>query len=83
MKIEYSASVKTDAGWRNVTISADADRVSPGFAVVTAVTAIDGNPPAYGMSRTGARRQSFSGFYVANRETGTRKRLSACSIVES
>ena len=82
MKIEYTASVFTPAGWRGVTIAADAERVSAGMARVLAVTAIDGEDPRPGMSRTGARRQQFNGAGVAAREVGARKRLSACSILE-
>jgi hypothetical protein len=78
--IDYTASVFTAAGWRSVTITADADQTSPGMATVTRVTAIDGEAPAYGMSRTGAKRQSFNGQAIAKRELGARKRLSACTI---
>jgi peptide deformylase len=80
MIIEYTASVFTPAGWRGVTIRAIAERVSAGMARVTAVTAIDGEDPRPGMSRTGARRQQFNGAGVAAREIGVRKRLSACNI---
>ena len=83
MKIEYTASVFTPAGWRGVTIAADAERISAGMARVLAVTAIDGETPASTMSRTGARRQQFSGSSVAAREVGARKRLSACSVLEA
>ena len=82
MKIEYTASVFTPAGWRNVTIAADAERVSANYARVLAVTAIDGETPAGTMSRTGARRQQYSGSGVAAREVGARKRLSACNVLE-
>ena len=83
MKIEYTASVFTPAGWRGVTIAADAERVSAGMARVTAVTSIDGEDPRPGMSRTGARRQQYNGAGVAAREVGARKRLSACSVLEA
>ena len=79
--IEYTTGVFTPAGWRSVTITAEADQTSAGMATVTAVTAIDGEDPAYGMSRTGARRQQFNGLAIALREAGARKRLSACTIV--
>ena len=82
MKIEYTASVHTPAGWRGVKIAADAERISAGMARVTAVTAIDGETPAGRMSRTGARRQEYSGAGVAAREVGARKRLSACNVLE-
>ena len=82
MIIEYSASVFTPAGWRGVTITADAERVSPGMARVTAVRAINGETPTGTMSRTGAKRQQFHGTGIAAREIGQRKRISACYVVE-
>jgi hypothetical protein len=78
--IDYTTSVFTPAGWRSVTITAEADQTSAGMATVTKVTAIDGEAPAYDMSRTGARRQAFNGLAIALREIGARKRLSACTI---
>ena len=83
MKIEYTASVHTPAGWRGVTIAADAERVSAGYARVLAVLAIDGENPRPGMSRTGARRRQFNGAGVAAREVGALKRLSACNVLEN
>lgn len=83
MRIEYTASVFTAAGWRSVAIAADAERVSDGMARVVAVTAIDGEDPRPGMSRTGARRQQYNGAAIAAREVGARKRLSACEILEN
>jgi hypothetical protein len=83
MRIEYTASVFTAAGWRSVAITADAERVSDGMARVVAVTAIDGEDPRPGMSRTGARRQQFNGAAIAAREVGARKRLSSCSLLEA
>ena len=81
MQIRYQSSVYTPAGWRFVRIDADATQISPGYATVERVTAIDGDPPTLIMSRTGARRQEFSGLAVAKREVGARKRLSACTII--
>lgn len=83
MRIEYTASVFTAAGWRSVAITADAERVSDGMARVVVVTAIDGEDPRPGMSRTGARRQQYNGAAIAAREVGARKRLSACSLLEA
>ena len=57
MIIEYNASVKTEAGWRSVTIRAEAERISAGMARVTKVILIDAEVPGYGMSRTGARKR--------------------------
>jgi len=81
IRIKYTASVFTAAGWRSVTVAADADQISAGMATVTRVTAIDGEAPSYGMSRTGARRQQYNGQAIAKREIGARKRLSACAII--
>ena len=81
MKIEYSASVYTAAGWRSVTITADAAQVSAGMARVDQVTAIDGAPPVGYTSRTGARRQQYHAAGIALREIGKRKRISTCRII--
>lgn len=81
--IEYSTSVYTPAGWRNVTIRAEAERISAGMARVVRVVAINGETPAGTMSRTGARRQEFRGTGIAEREVGARKRLSACAILST
>ena len=83
LTIEYNASVYTPAGWRNVTIRAEAERISAGMARVTRVAAINGETPAGTMSRTGARRQQYHGTGVAKREVGARKRLSACAILST
>jgi len=80
IRIRYTTSVFTAAGWRSVTVAADADQISAGMATVTRITAIDGEAPSYGMSRTGARRQQYNGQAIAKREIGARKRLSACAI---
>lgn len=81
LTITYTASVFTPAGWRSVRITATADRISAGMARVTAVTAIDGDKPTCGMSRTGAKRQTYNGAGIAQREIGARKRLSACQVL--
>jgi len=81
IRIKYTASVFTGAGWRSVTIAAEADQISAGMATVTRVTGIDGEAPRVGMSRTGARRQQYNGQAIAAREIGARKRLSACAVI--
>ena len=81
--ISYETGVHTQAGWRTVTIDAAAEKVSAGMAVVKTVTHIDGEEPHYGMSHTGARRQSYNGKGIALREVGARKRLSACRVEEA
>ena len=81
MNIKYNASVHTPAGWRGVTITAEAEKVSAGMAKVIKVVAIDGESPTATMSVTGAKRQQFWGTGVAEREVGAKKRLSACEVI--
>ena len=81
IRIKYASSVFTGAGWRSVTIAAEAEQTSAGMATVARVTAIDGEAPSYGMSRTGAKRQQYNGQAIAAREIGARKRLSACAVI--
>jgi hypothetical protein len=83
MLITYNASVHTAAGWRHVTIRAEAERLSAGMAKVTKVIDIDGESPTGTRSRTGARRQQYYAGGVAMREVGARKRISACVVEES
>jgi hypothetical protein len=81
IRIKYTTSVFTAAGWRSVTVAAEADQISAGMATVTRITGIDGEAPSAGMSRTGARRQQYNGQAIAKREIGARKRLSACALI--
>ena len=81
MKVSYTSSVKVPAGWRSVTVVALVEKISAGMGKVVEVLTIDGSTPAYGQSRTGARRQEFNGKYWAESQIGSKKRLSACSIV--
>ena len=83
MVITYTSSVKVDAGWRSIGITAKAIRLSPGMCQVTEVLTVDGETPAYGQSRTGAKRQSFNGHYWVRQEIGKKKRISSCDISES
>ena len=76
--ITYTTSVFTQAGWRPVTISAEAEQVSAGMARVIRVIKIDGEDPVGYTSRTGALRQQYHAAGIAQREVGARKRLSAC-----
>jgi hypothetical protein len=81
IKIKYSTSVFTPAGWRSVCIRAIANKISEKMAEVTEVTAIDGDAPVNNMSRNGSRRQRYNGKSISLREVGAKKRLSACSIL--
>jgi hypothetical protein len=84
MIVQYSTSVYTPAGWRDVSITAEATPSATGkMATVERVIAIDGEKPAPTMSRTGAKRQQFHGTAIASREVGKRKRLSACRIAKA
>lgn len=80
LTITYTASVYTKAGWRGVSIKAEARQISAGMAKVNRVLEIDGETPRGTMSRTGAHRQQYWGTGVAQREVGARKRLSACEV---
>jgi len=81
--IRYATSVFTQAGWRSVTITANAVPSPTGkMAQVTEVLLIDGEVPKGTMSRTGAKRQQYHGKSIAAREQGANKRISACVIVE-
>ena len=76
LTIEYKASVKTPAGWRSVYMTATAKKLSEKRVEIVEVTAIDGEPVQYNMSRTGANRQKFNGAYFADQEAGKKKNIS-------
>ena len=78
VQANYSASVLTAAGWRNVTITAKIKKTTNKMGEVVDVVAIDDECPARSMSRTGANRQRYNGISIASREVGKKKRLSAC-----
>jgi hypothetical protein len=82
MKIQYTGSVKTPAGWRSVRFTAEARAISAKMICVDKILEIDGEMPGYGMSRTGARRQEYNGKYFAEAEMGKNKRLSTVQIIE-
>lgn len=79
--ITYTTSVLTAAGWRPVTICAEAEKMSAAMARVVRVLTIDGNEPTGYTSRTGANRQRYNAAGIARREVGTRKRISACKVL--
>lgn len=82
IKIKYNSSVLVNAGWRSITITAKATKISEKMAIVDDVLSIDDEELRVDMSRTGANRQKYNGFYIASRETGLKKRLSSCSVSE-
>lgn len=81
MKIKYNASVFTPAGFRSVTMTATAEKISDKRVKVLEVTEIDGEKVEANMSRTGAKRQAFYGIGAAAKEQGKTKNLSACQIL--
>jgi hypothetical protein len=80
--IKYNASVFTPAGWRGVTIEANAEQTSAKMATVIEVLLIDGKEPIGYASRTGAKRQTYNASGIAQREIGMKKRLASCEILE-
>jgi hypothetical protein len=78
--IEYETSVFTPAGWRGVTIRAEAVPTSAKMATVCRVVVIDGEAPLGYTTRTGAKRQRYNARGIAQREIGARKRLSSCVL---
>ena len=81
IKIKYSTSVCTDAGWRSVWVRATASPLSAKMVEVVEVTKISGEDPVKNMSVSGSRRQAFNGISISQREIGAKKRLSTCEIV--
>ena len=79
--ITYSSSVFTPAGWRNVTVTALAERLSAKRAKVVEVVDIDGEGAVGYASRTGAKRQQYNVGGTAKREVGAVKILAKCLSV--
>jgi len=82
MIITYSSSVKTPAGWRSVTVTADAQEVSEKRVKVIKVTDIDGEGNSGFASRTGANRQKYNLGFFADAEAGKLKNKSSVKIQE-
>lgn len=80
LKIKYAGSVKCAAGFRSVTITADAEKISDKRVKVVRVTDIDGDGVGFN-SRTGAKRQQYNGHYTAQLEQGKIKNLSSCEVL--
>jgi hypothetical protein len=78
--VEYNSSVMVPAGWRQVTIKAEAEKTSEKMATVITVLEIDGEEPTGYTSRTGAKRQTYHAAGIAQREVGMKKRLSSCTV---
>ena len=74
----YNSSVKVQAGWRSIKITALLEKVSEKRAKVVKVIDVDGDGDHGYTSRTGAKRQQYSINYVAQRELDSIKILSKC-----
>ena len=72
MIIQYTASVKTPAGWRSTLITAKAEQISDKHLRVIDVIDIEGS--------TGAKRQQYDAGYFASQEVGTIKMLNFVKI---
>lgn len=79
--IKYDTSVLVDAGWRSVTVTAQAEKISEKRAKVISVIDVDGEGNTGYASRTGANRQKYNVGYVAKKETGKVKILSKCQTI--
>ena len=83
MILEYNSSVLVTAGWRSISITAEATPSGTGKkAEVVKVLEIDGEDPTGYHSRTGSKRQTFNADYIANREMGAVKIVSKCNIIK-
>lgn len=81
LNIKYNASVLTPAGFRSVTMTAVAEKISEKRCKIIEVTHINGDEVQANMSRTGANRQKFYGIGTASREVDKIKNLSACELI--
>jgi len=79
--IKYKTAVMVAAGWRSVSVTAEASLSKTGkMATVEQVLLIDGKKPNGYASRTGANRQKYNADSIAKREVGLKKRVSACVV---
>ena len=76
MTIQYNAAVMVDAGWRSVTITATAEKISEKRVKIITVDDIDGDGNTGYGSRTGAKRQQYHIGGIAVREEGKIKNIS-------
>jgi len=82
MKVKYTSSVFTPAGWRSETVTAIAEKISEKRCEIVEVLDVGGNGSLGYASRTGANRQKYSVGGVAKREVGKIKNLSTLTIIE-
>ena len=83
MKIKYGSSVKTQAGWRSVTVTAEAVQISDKRVTVVKVLDIDGEGATGFASRTGANRQKYNLGYFAQAEAGKTKNVSSVTVIKT
>ena len=79
--VKYNSSVLTAAGWRSITIMAQANYLSAKRVEITCVDSIDGLTPSNNMSRTGSKRQTYDGLYYSNCESGKVKNISSLELI--
>ena len=79
--VKYNSSVLTMAGWRSITIMAQANYLSAKRVEIVSVDSIDGLTPSKNMSRTGSKRQVYDGLYYSNCEAGKIKNISSLELV--
>ena len=82
IKIQYTASVLVNAGWRSLEITAIAEKISEKRCKVTEVIDVDGEGVAGYASRTGANRQKYNVGSIAQREIGSVKIISKLTVIE-
>jgi hypothetical protein len=80
MVITYNSSVKTQAGWRSVTVTAEAVQISDKRVTVVKVLDIDGEGNSGFASRTGANRQKYNLGYFASAQAGLTKNIGAIQV---
>ena len=82
MKVEYRATVNTPAGFRSVYAIATAKKISEKRCEIVEVLSFDDEDVNANMSRTGAKRQQYNGFYYADLEVGKKKNVSTLTVLE-
>jgi len=76
ISIQYNAAVMVPAGWRSVTITATAEKISEKRVKIITVDDIDGDGNTGYGSRTGSKRQQYHIGGIAEREAGKIKNIS-------
>ena len=79
MIVSYTASAFTPAGWRSVTVTAEAEVLSPKRVRIARVVDVNGDGASGHSSVTGAKRQAYNVGGIAAREAGKIKNLSSCT----